>query len=342
MASRQAILAQDGATTRSSFANAAFQPASAWPAGVRPVAQRHARLSPCVSSSRPTSAWLPSSASARTATAPRRPLEDLVSTPTRGPVCWTRERVAAAHAEIDRDGLARRVEVLGPVPARDLLGRSRPRTRARAVRRRREMDRLVRGGGRVAHVPVPSCWIVLRWRSSRSMRPHPHSQRRPRGSPRAALRHAGGPVGLAAGPRVISRRRRGLPVAGTPGGSARGLARLHGKTSRRSRAKGNDVVYAPTVNIMRTPLGARVRDLRRGPVPERRDGGRLDRGAQSTGVIGNVKHYAANNQEGAGPPIRAAGPAGRAALHRATALTVDVRSTSARCARSSCRSSRRR
>lgn len=73
-----------------------------------------------------------------------------------------------------------------------------------------------------------------------------------------------------------------------------------------ARDKGNDVVFAPTVNIMRTPQGGRSYEAY---------GEDTDlvahtttswiRGAQSRGVIATVKHFVANNQEGqAGvPPI---------------------------------------
>ena len=81
------------------------------------------------------------------------------------------------------------------------------------------------------------------------------------------------------------------------------LARLHGQTiATEARAKGNDVVYAPTVNILRTPLWGRAFEtFGEDPYLSGRIGVGWIRGAQSTGVIGNVKHYAANNQEGAGP-----------------------------------------
>ena len=80
------------------------------------------------------------------------------------------------------------------------------------------------------------------------------------------------------------------------------LARLHGLTiATEARAKGNDVVYAPTVNILRTPLWGRAFEtFGEDPYLSGRIGVGWIKGAQSTGVIGNVKHYAANNQEGAG------------------------------------------
>lgn len=87
------------------------------------------------------------------------------------------------------------------------------------------------------------------------------------------------------------------------------LAYEHGREiADEARHKGNDVVFAPTVNIMRTPQGGRtyeaygeetylVAQTARGWI----------RGAQSTGVIADVKHYVANNQEGqqGAPPLTA-------------------------------------
>jgi beta-glucosidase len=75
-----------------------------------------------------------------------------------------------------------------------------------------------------------------------------------------------------------------------------------------AKHKGNDVVFAPTVNIMRTPQGGRTYE---GYGEETFLVGRTAvqwiRGAQSTGVIADVKHYLANNQEGAlgVPPVTA-------------------------------------
>jgi beta-glucosidase len=79
-----------------------------------------------------------------------------------------------------------------------------------------------------------------------------------------------------------------------------GLASLHGGTiANEARSKGNDVVFAPTVNVMRTPLNGRTFEAY-GEDPflvSRLTVGWI-RGAQAQGVIANVKHYAANNQEG--------------------------------------------
>ncbi|MFL5840739.1 MAG: beta-glucosidase family protein, partial [Thermoleophilaceae bacterium] len=75
------------------------------------------------------------------------------------------------------------------------------------------------------------------------------------------------------------------------------------------KSKGNDVVFAPTVNIMRTPLGGRTFEGY-GEDPYlvgRMAVGWID-GAQSQGVIGDVKHFAANNQEGQSAAANANGP----------------------------------
>jgi beta-glucosidase len=81
------------------------------------------------------------------------------------------------------------------------------------------------------------------------------------------------------------------------------IAYLYGSVvGNEVKNKGNDVVFGPTVNIMRTPLGGRTFEGY-GEDPflvTRLTVGWID-GAQSQGVIGNVKHFAANNQEGADP-----------------------------------------
>jgi beta-glucosidase len=83
------------------------------------------------------------------------------------------------------------------------------------------------------------------------------------------------------------------------------LASAHGGViGNEARGKGNDVVFAPTVNVMRTPLGGRTFEAY-GEDPflvARMTVGWID-GAQAQGVIANVKHYAANNQEGYAGPL---------------------------------------
>ncbi len=85
------------------------------------------------------------------------------------------------------------------------------------------------------------------------------------------------------------------------------LARAYGATvGDEAKKKGNDVVYAPTVNVMRTPQNGRTYEgYGEDTYVLARTGVEWIKGAQSTGVIANVKHYAANNQEGFGgvPPL---------------------------------------
>ncbi|MCW3067320.1 MAG: glycosyl hydrolase [Solirubrobacterales bacterium] len=73
-----------------------------------------------------------------------------------------------------------------------------------------------------------------------------------------------------------------------------------------ARHKGNDVVFAPTVNIMRTPLGGRTFEAYgEDPFLTTRMAVGWIEGAQGQGVIADVKHFAANQQEGSGgiPPL---------------------------------------
>jgi beta-glucosidase len=81
----------------------------------------------------------------------------------------------------------------------------------------------------------------------------------------------------------------------------RRLARQHGAAvAVEARLKGNDVVYAPTVNILRTPLWGRAfESYGEDPYLTARTGVAWIRAAQRRGVIANVKHFAVNNQEGA-------------------------------------------
>src|SRR3954466_4530639 len=81
------------------------------------------------------------------------------------------------------------------------------------------------------------------------------------------------------------------------------MAFLHGKTiGNEARAKGNDGVLAPTVNVMRTPLNGRTFEaFGEDPFLVTRTTVSWIEGAQSQGVYATVKHYAANNQEGVDP-----------------------------------------
>jgi beta-glucosidase len=81
------------------------------------------------------------------------------------------------------------------------------------------------------------------------------------------------------------------------------MARLHGTTvGTEARAKGNDGVLAPTVNIMRTPQGGRTFEaFGEDPFLVGRMAVAWIEGAQAQGVYATVKHFAANNQEGSDP-----------------------------------------
>ncbi|QHS11258.1 beta-glucosidase [Sinimarinibacterium sp. NLF-5-8] len=75
---------------------------------------------------------------------------------------------------------------------------------------------------------------------------------------------------------------------------------------REVRLKGNDLVHGPTVDIMRTGLAGRTFETYgEDPYLATRLGVRWIDGAQSEHVIGNVKHYLLNNQEGqvGAPPL---------------------------------------
>lgn len=63
--------------------------------------------------------------------------------------------------------------------------------------------------------------------------------------------------------------------------------------------KGNDLVHAPAIDVMRNPLGGRVfESYGEDPYLSSRLGTAWVLSAQRQGVMSNVKHYAANTQEG--------------------------------------------
>lgn len=76
-----------------------------------------------------------------------------------------------------------------------------------------------------------------------------------------------------------------------------------------AKAKGNDVVFAPTVNIMRTPQGGRTFEAYgEDPFLVASSAVSWIEAAQGQGVLADIKHLAANNQEGqlGVPPITGA------------------------------------
>jgi len=74
--------------------------------------------------------------------------------------------------------------------------------------------------------------------------------------------------------------------------------------------KGNDVVFAPTVDLVRTPLAGRLFEAIGGEDPylSARLAVPWVKTVQEAGLIANVKHYAGNNQEGTGPLANEARP----------------------------------
>lgn len=82
------------------------------------------------------------------------------------------------------------------------------------------------------------------------------------------------------------------------------LARKYGAlVGDEAKDKGNDFLYAPTVNIMRTPVGGRTFEgYGEDPFLDAEMTVGWIKGAQGRGVIATVKHFAANNQEGYGGP----------------------------------------
>ena len=107
-----------------------------------------------------------------------------------------------------------------------------------------------------------------------------------------------GPMGVRSGMATAMPAPVGLAATWDPT-----LAARYGATvGNEAKSKGNDVVFAPTVNIMRTPLGGRTFEgYGEDPWLVGRMAVGWIEGAQSEGVIANVKHFAANNQEGMGP-----------------------------------------
>ena len=109
------------------------------------------------------------------------------------------------------------------------------------------------------------------------------------------LNFSDGPVGTRQGATSTSMPAPlGLAAAFDPA-----LARKAGRlVADEVKAKGNDVVFAPTVNIMRTPLGGRsFEGYGEDTFLAARTAVAWIKAAQEQGVIADVKHYAANNQE---------------------------------------------
>ena len=87
------------------------------------------------------------------------------------------------------------------------------------------------------------------------------------------------------------------------------LAAVHaGIVGDEARKKGNDIVFAPAVNLLRTARNGRTFEyFGEDPYLSGVLAAGWTRGVQAQGVIGNVKHFAVNNQEGEGAPDSAPG-----------------------------------
>jgi beta-glucosidase len=110
-----------------------------------------------------------------------------------------------------------------------------------------------------------------------------------------AFYYSDGPVGPRQGPVTAMP----IPMANAATFSPR-LNALYGRVvAEEVRAKGNDVVFAPTINLMRTPLNGRTFEgFGEDPYLVSRTAVAWIRAAQRTGVLVNIKHYALNSQEG--------------------------------------------
>jgi beta-glucosidase len=116
------------------------------------------------------------------------------------------------------------------------------------------------------------------------------------------LYHSDGPVGPREGQATAMPGPLALASAFDPA-----LARRVGQAiADEVRHKGNDLVHAPTVEPMRTPLAGRTFETYgEDPLLAARIAAEWIRGAQGEGIIGNVKHFAPNSQEGiqGAPPL---------------------------------------
>ena len=115
-----------------------------------------------------------------------------------------------------------------------------------------------------------------------------------------------GPAGVRSGSRPRCPRRSRSAPASIRRNSARDARVIADEVIK----KGNDVVFAPAVDIVRTPLAGRVFEALGGEDPYLSSELAVPwiEAAQAKGLIANVKHYAGNNQEGTGPAANEARP----------------------------------
>jgi len=109
-----------------------------------------------------------------------------------------------------------------------------------------------------------------------------------------------GPVGTRQGKATGMPSPMSLAASFDPGNAATHAAVVGDEVSK----KGNDVVYAPAMNMLRTPLNGRTFEyFGEDPFLAGRIAVGWTKGVQGTGVIANAKHFAVNNQEGEALPV---------------------------------------
>jgi beta-glucosidase len=128
-----------------------------------------------------------------------------------------------------------------------------------------------------------------------------------------------GPVGTRQGKATGMPSPMSLAASFDPENAARHAAVVGDEVKK----KGNDVVYAPAMNMQRTPLNGRTFEyFGEDPFLAGRIAAGWTKGVQGAGVMANAKHFAVNNQEGVGaqPP---GAPLGGAVV--GSRLSVDAR-----------------
>jgi len=109
--------------------------------------------------------------------------------------------------------------------------------------------------------------------------------------------YSDGPMGVRSGPATAFPAPIALAATWDPDSARRYGAAI----ATEAKYRGNDIVFAPTVNIMRVPHHGRTFEgYGEDPWLSGRIGVGWIEGAQDTGLIASVKHYVANNQEGIG------------------------------------------
>ncbi len=112
------------------------------------------------------------------------------------------------------------------------------------------------------------------------------------------VNYTDGPLGPRQGPVTALPAPMALAATWNPS-----LGRLYGSVvGNEARLKGNDAVFGPTVDIVRTPLAGRTyEDYGEDPLLSSDMAVGWIQGAQSQGVMATIKHFALNNQEGYSP-----------------------------------------